>query len=244
MKKKIVGSLLLGLLGCTTQIPGEAPLAFSLIEPPNDHRIEAQNNQEVPVDFLWEAPENTDYFILSLRDGDQPAISVLDTIVPKNFTTLNLPQNRTLQWSVSAVNGIFKSNSLQNHRLQIVEADADEVIEELFDDELRNIAPTIIKTNPPNGEIISGNSDAYLKWDFFDEDGPTNSIDLLKSLSFIVEVDTDETFSNPRVFSLEGKNDIWVATNPNTTYHWRVLVTDGIKETEDLNPFFFKIIPN
>ena len=68
---------------------------------------------------MWEAPENTDYFILSLRDGDQPEISVLDTIVPKNFTTLNLSQNRNLQWRVSAVNGVIKSASNETHNLTI-----------------------------------------------------------------------------------------------------------------------------
>ena len=112
------------------------------------------------------------------------------------------------------------------------------------EDEPQNVAPTIVKTNPPNGEIISGNSDAYLKWDFFDEDGPTEVADLLQSLSFVVEIDTDESFSSPRVFNLDGKNDIWVATNPNTTYYWRVHVSDGISETEDLAPFVFQIIPN
>jgi hypothetical protein len=33
------------------------------------------------------------------------------------------------------------------------------------------------------------------------------------------EIDTDESFSNPRVFDQEGKNDIWVTTTPNTTYY-------------------------
>ena len=111
-------------------------------------------------------------------------------------------------------------------------------------EEPQNVAPTIVKTNPPNGEIISGNSDAYLKWDFFDEDGPSEVADLLQSLSFVVEIDTDESFSSPRVFTLDGKNDIWVATNPNTTYYWKVHVSDGIDETEDLAPFVFEIIPN
>ena len=68
--------------------------------------------------------------------------------------------------------------------------------------------------------------------------------DLLQSLSFVVEIDKDESFSNPRVFNLEGKNDIWVATNPNTRYYWRVKVSDGIDKTEDLTPFVFEIIPN
>jgi len=116
--------------------------------------------------------------------------------------------------------------------------------EEPLEDESQNVPPTIVKTNPPNGEIISGNSDAYLKWDFFDEDGPTEVADLLQSLSFVVEIDTDESFSSPRVFNLDGKNDIWVATNPNTTYYWKVHVSDGIDETEDMTPFVFEIIPN
>jgi hypothetical protein len=111
-------------------------------------------------------------------------------------------------------------------------------------EEPQNIAPIIVKTNPPNGEIISGNSDAYLKWDFFDEDGPIKVADLLQSLSFLVEIDTDESFGSPRIFNLEGKNDIWVSTSPNTTYYWRVRVSDGIDETEDSTPFMFEIIPN
>jgi hypothetical protein len=58
------------------------------------------------------------------------------------------------------------------------------------------------------------------------------------------EIDIDESFSSPRVFNLDGKNDIWVATNPNTTYYWRVHVSDGINQTEDDSPFVFEIIPN
>ncbi len=111
-------------------------------------------------------------------------------------------------------------------------------------EEPQNIAPIIVKTNPPKGEIISGNRDVYLKWDFFDEDGPIKVADLLQSLSFLVEIDTDESFGSPRIFNLEGKNDIWVSTSPNTTYYWRVRVSDGIDETEDSTPFMFEIIPN
>ena len=238
MKKKIIGSLLLGLLGCTTQIPGEAPTAFSLIEPPDDHRIEAQNDQEVSVEFLWEAPENTDYFILSLRDGDQPEISVLDTIVPKNFTTLNLSQNRNLQWRVSAVNGVIKSASNETHNLTIgLATPIEEPDEEPIDDSESNVPPTITKINPPDGEEISPNNDIPLIWNFEDPDGPG-------PLLFLIEVDTDPNFTNPRVFPNISQNTVNLTTNPNTLYYWRVQVSDGILDVPDQNPFSFKVLPN
>ena len=246
MKKKIASLTLTGLLfSCTTQLPGEAPESFSLIEPQDGLVIDEVTSGQIPVLFSWEAPLNTDYYIVSLQSTDVTRQSILDTAVQTNSVRLDLPANTEMNWLVSAVNGVFKSNSLQTHRLQIGEIiDVDEVVEEPLDEEPQNIAPTIIKTNPPNGEIISGNSDAYLKWDFFDEDGPTDGADLLQSLSFVVEIDVDESFSNPRVFNREGINDIWVSTNPNTTYYWRVHVSDGLDQTEDESPFVFEIIPN
>ena len=246
MKKKIAILILAGLLfGCTTELPGEAPKSFSLIEPQDGLVIDEVTSSQTPILFSWEAPLNTDYYIVSLQSTDVTRQSFLDTVVKTNSVKLDLPANIEMNWLVSAVNGVFKSNSLQTHRLQIGEIiEVDEVVEEPLDEEQQNIAPTIIKTNPPNGEIISGNSDAYLKWDFFDEDGPTDSSDLLQSLSFVIEIDTDESFSSPRVFDQEGKNDIWVTTNPNTTYYWRVHVSDGIDQTEDESPFVFEIIPN
>jgi len=246
MKKKIASLILAGLLfSCTTQLPGEAPQSFSLIEPQDGLVIDEITSDQIPILFSWEAPLKSDYYILSLQSTDVTRQSFLDTIVKTNSIRLDLPSNTEMNWLVSAVNGIFKSNSLQTHRLQIGEIiDVDEVVEEPLDEESQNIAPTILKTNPPNGEIISGNSDAYLKWDFFDEDGPTDTADLLQSLTFVIEIDTDESFSNPRIFDQEGKNDIWVTTNPNTTYYWRVHVSDGIDQTEDENPFVFEIIPN
>ena len=246
MKKKIAILILAGLLfGCTTELPGEAPKSFSLIEPQDGLVIDEVTSSQTPILFSWEAPLNTDYYIVSLQSTDVTRQSFLDTVVETNSVKLDLPANIEMNWLVSAVNGVFKSNSLQTHRLQIGEIiEVDEVVEEPLDEEQQNIAPTIIKTNPPNGEIISGNSDAYLKWDFFDEDGPTDSSDLLQSLSFVIEIDTDESFSSPRVFDQEGKNDIWVTTNPNTTYYWRVHVSDGINQTEDESPFVFEIIPN
>jgi len=246
MKKKIASLTLAGLLfSCTTQLPGEAPESFSLIEPQDGLVIDKVTSSQIPILFSWEAPLYTDYYIVSLQSTDVTRQSFLDTVVETNSVKLDLPANIEMNWLVSAVNGVFKSNSLQTHRLQIGEIiEVDEVVEEPLDEEQQNIAPTIIKTNPPNGEIISGNSDAYLKWDFFDEDGPTDSSDLLQSLSFVIEIDTDESFSSPRVFDQEGKNDIWVTTNPNTTYYWRVHVSDGINQTEDESPFVFEIIPN
>ena len=246
MKKKIASLTLAGLLfSCTTQLPGEAPESFSLIEPQDGLVIDEVTSSQTPILFSWEAPLNTDYYIVSLQSTDVTRQSFLDTVVETNSVKLDLPANIEMNWLVSAVNGVFKSNSLQTHRLQIGEIiEVDEVVEEPLDEEQQNIAPTIIKTNPPNGEIISGNSDAYLKWDFFDEDGPTDSSDLLQSLSFVIEIDTDESFSSPRVFDQEGKNDIWVTTNPNTTYYLRVHVSDGINQTEDESPFVFEIIPN
>jgi len=246
MKKKIASLTLAGLLfSCTTQLPGEAPESFSLIEPQDGLVIDEVTSSQTPILFSWEAPLYTDYYIVSLQSTDVTRQSFLDTVVETNSVKLDLPANIEMNWLVSAVNGVFKSNSLQTHRLQIGEIiEVDEVVEEPLDEEQQNIAPTIIKTNPPNGEIISGNSDAYLKWDFFDEDGPTDSSDLLQSLSFVIEIDTDESFSSPRVFDQEGKNDIWVTTNPNTTYYWRVHVSDGINQTEDESPFVFEIIPN
>lgn len=246
MKKKIVGLLWVGLLtSCTTYLPGEAPEQFSLLEPQDGLVIDEVTSSQTPILFSWEAPLNTDYYIVSLQSTDVTRKSFLDTVVETNSVKLDLPANIEMNWLVSAVNGVFKSNSLQTHRLQIGEIiEVDEVVEEPLDEEQQNIAPTIIKTNPPNGEIISGNSDAYLKWDFFDEDGPTDSSDLLQSLSFVIEIDTDESFSNPRVFNKEGINDIWVSTSPNTTYYWRVHVSDGIDQTEDESPFVFEIIPN
>lgn len=234
----MVGSLLLGLLGCATQITGEAPTAFSLIEPPNDHRIDAQNRKEVPVNFLWEAPRNTDYFILSLRDGDQPEISVVDTVVPNNFITLNLPQNRNLQWSVSAVNGVFKSASNEVHRLTIGAATlTEEPDEEPSDEPESNVPPTVTKINPPDGEEISPNNDIPLIWNFEDPDGPG-------PLLFLIEVDTDPNFTNPRVFPNISQNTFNLTTNPNTIYYWRVQVSDGIVDVPDQNPFSFKVLPN
>ena len=246
MKKKIVGLLWVGLLtSCTTYLPGEAPEQFSLLEPQDGEVIEGVTDAEIPVLFSWEAASSADYYILTLQSTDATGQVLLDSIVEENSVRLDLPANTEMNWLVSAVNGLFKSNSLETHRLQIGEViTVDEVVEEPLEDEPQNVAPTIVKTNPPNGEIISGNSDAYLKWDFFDEDGPSEVADLLQSLSFVVEIDTDESFSSPRVFNLDGKNDIWVATNPNTTYYWRVHVSDGISETEDLAPFVFEIIPN
>ena len=246
MKKKIAILILAGLLfGCTTELPGEAPKSFSLIEPQDGLVIDEVTSDQIPILFSWEAPLKSDYYILSLQSTDVTRQSFLDTVVKTNSVKLDLPANIEMNWLVSAVNGVFKSNSLQTHRLQIGEIiEVDEVVEEPLDEEQQNIAPTIIKTNPPNGEIISGNSDAYLRWDFFDEDGPTDSSDLLQSLSFVIEIDTDESFSSPRVFDQEGKNDIWVTTNPNTTYYWRVHVSDGINQTEDESPFVFEIIPN
>ena len=246
MKKKIASLTLAGLLfSCTTQLPGEAPESFSLIEPQDGLVIDEVTSSQTPILFSWEAPLNTDYYILSLQSTDVTRQSFLDTVVETNSVKLDLPANIEMNWLVSAVNGVFKSNSLQTHRLQIGEIiEVDEVVEEPLDEEQQNIAPTIIKTNPPNGEIISGNSDAYLKWDFFDEDGLIDTADLLQSLSFVIEIDTYESFESPRVFNQEGKNDIWITTNPNTTYYWRVYVSDGINQTEDESPFVFEIIPN
>lgn len=107
-----------------------------------------------------------------------------------------------------------------------------------------NIAPTITKITPEDGASIAPNADVYLKWDFADEDGPEDINDLLQSLTFVVEIDTDASFSNPRIFNLEGKNDLWVTTSPGNAYYWRVSVSDGIDVTQDSNPFTFEVYSN
>jgi len=107
-----------------------------------------------------------------------------------------------------------------------------------------NIAPTVTKITPENGASIAPNADVYLTWNFEDEDGPQDINDLLQTLTFVVEIDTDASFSNPRIFNLEGKNDLWVTTSPGNAYYWRVSVSDGVDVTQDSNPFTFEVYSN
>ena len=112
--------------------------------------LKGVTDAEIPVLFSWEAASSADYYILTLQSIDVTGQVLLDTVVKTNLVRLDLPANTEMNWLVSAVNGIFKLNSLQTHRLQIGEIiDVDEVVEEPLDEEPQNIAPTIIKTNPP-----------------------------------------------------------------------------------------------
>ena len=242
MKKKIAGLLLAGLLiNCTTYLPGEVPEGFSLLEPQDGLVIEDVSDSKVPVLFSWEAPENIDYYILSLRSTDATNEVILDTVVPMNSVQINLTTNTEMNWLVSAVNGIFKSNSLQTHRLQVGEIiSVDEVVEEPLDEEPQNIAPTILKENPPDGEEIAPNNDIPVIWSFSDPDGP----ELLK---FTIEFDTDPSFESPDLKTFnetQPNNQIWFPTRPNQIYYWRVHVSDGITTTSDKEIFSFKVLDN
>jgi len=105
---------------------------------------------------------------------------------------------------------------------------------------LQNIAPIILKENPPNGEEIAPNNDIPVIWSFSDPDGP-------KLLSFIIEFDTTPNFESPdfRTFTeTQPNNQIWFPTRPNNTYYWRVHVSDGITTTTDDEVFNFKVLNN
>jgi hypothetical protein len=242
MKKKIASLTLAGLLfSCTTQLPGEAPESFSLIEPQDGLVIDEVTSDQIPILFSWEAPLNSDYYILSLQSTDVTRQPLLDTVVETNSVRLDLPANTEMNWLVSAVNGVFKSNSLQTHRLQIGEIiDVDEVVEEPLDEEQQNIAPTIIKENPPDGEEIAPNNDIPVIWSFSDPDGP-------EPLKFTIEFDTDPSFESPdfKTFDeTQPNNQIWFPTRPNKIYFWRVHVSDGITTTLDEEVFSFKVLDN
>ena len=242
MKKKIVGLLWVGLLtSCTTYLPGEAPEQFSLLEPQDGEVIEAVTDADIPVLFSWEAVSSADYYILTLQSTDATGQVLLDSVVEENSVRLDLPANTEMNWLVSAVNGLFKSNSLETHRLQIGEViTVDEVVEEPLEDEPQNVAPTIVKTNPRDGEEISPNNDIPVIWNFNDPDGP-------ELLEFTIEFDTDLSFESPDFETFtrtQPTNQIWFKTRPNQIYYWRVHVSDGIITTPDEEVFSFKVLDN
>lgn len=150
MKKKIVGLLWVGLLtSCTTYLPGETPEQFSLLEPQDGEVIEGVTDAEVPVVFSWETPSTADYYIITLQSTDATSQVLLDSIIDENSVRLELPANTEMNWLVSAVNGLFKSNSLETHRLQIGEViTVDEVVEEPLEDEPQNVAPFVFEIIP------------------------------------------------------------------------------------------------
>ena len=105
---------------------------------------------------------------------------------------------------------------------------------------LQNIAPIILKENPPNGEEIAPNNDIPVIWSFSDPDGP----ELLK---FTIEFDTDPSFESPDLKTFnetQPNNQIWFSTRPNQIYYWRVHVSDGITTTSDKEIFSFKVLDN
>jgi len=128
--------------------------------------------------------------------------------------------------------------------LSSIQTDKDEEvlpdIEPVEPVESQNIAPIILKENPPDGEEIAPNNDIPIIWSFIDPDGP-------ELLTFTIEFDTDRSFESPdlRTFTeTEPNNQIWFPTSPNNIYYWRVHVTDGVVTTTDEEIFSFKVLDN
>ena len=111
-----------------------------------------------------------------------------------------------------------------------------------------NIPARITKTNPPNGEVLTGEI-AYLGWEFEDEDGPIEPAKLLESLEFEIEYDTVLNFDNPikiplKIINEERKDNKvgkWISVIRNKKYFWRVHVNDG-KDRFDSITFSFSVI--
>ena len=128
--------------------------------------------------------------------------------------------------------------------LSSIQAEEDEEVLPDIDELEPNIPPSINKQTPEDGVSLSPNSDIDLIWNFEDLDGPDKIKDLLASLSFIVEVDTLNSFATAKEYQISGWNTHRHVTYPGRTYYWRVSVTDGKDTVQDNSPWKFYVVGN
>ena len=128
--------------------------------------------------------------------------------------------------------------------LSSIQAEEDEEVLPDIDELEPNIPPSINKQTPEDGVSSSPNSDIDLIWNFEDLDGPDKIKDLLASLSFIVEVDTLNSFATAKEYQISGWNTHRHVTYLGRTYYWRISATDGKDTVQDNSPWKFYVVGN
>jgi len=199
-----------------------APSAATLIFPENNTECNIStvlSDTQSTVTFRWNASENTDSYVVILRNLNTNTIITGEATIAE--APITIQRGTPYEWSVvSEADGTNETATSETFRF--------------FNEGpgIENYAPFPAEAvSPGRGETITSTNMVTLEWNATDIDND--------ALSFMVLFDTNAE-PTTEIVAVTG-NTTEVMTTPGTTYFWRVIATDSANNTSESEIFQFRV---
>ena len=215
------------LIGCSedkeTPTPPEVknPTKAKLLHPENNSECftgTVVSETETEVLFQWEASENTNSYVLELKELETGSIRTINTVATSQ--TIRIQRAMAYSWSVTS-KGQTGSNSAQSETWRFYNVGEPQSSYPPFPAEV---------VSPTNGSSVNEGG-VILKWEASDIDDDIQNYTVLADTSNPPSIVKGQT----------GAKQFQITVSSGAVYYWQVITTDKKGNTSNSQVFQFRV---